>query len=148
MAPLKTLIIGSGPAGYTAAIYLLRRFKPVLYAGMEPGGQLTTTTEVDNFPGYPKGIDGPQMMVELQQQTERFGTRVRIGHINKVELSSEIGRVHKAYVEGGEVIEAQTVIISTGASANIWASPVSSVCVGVGFRPVQFVMAFSTKDKM
>ena len=124
MAPLKTLIIGSGPAGYTAAIYAARAdLKPVLYTGMEPGGQLTTTTEVDNFPGYPKGIDGPQMMVELQQQAERFGTEVRIGHINKVELSSEIGGVHKAYVEGGEVIEAQTVIISTGASAKYLGLP-------------------------
>ena len=99
---------------------------------MEPGGQLTTTTEVDNFPGYPKGIDGPQMMVELQQQAERFGTEVRIGHINKVELSSEVGGVHKAYVEGGEVIEAQTVIISTGASAIFGPPSVSSVCVGWG----------------
>ena len=124
MAPLKTLIIGSGPAGYTAAIYAARAdLKPVLYTGMEPGGQLTTTTEVDNFPGYPKGIDGPQMMVELQQQAERFGTEVRIGHINKVELSSEIGGMHKAYVEGGEVIEAQTVIISTGASAKYLGLP-------------------------
>ena len=75
MERVKTLIIGSGPAGYTAAIYAARAdLKPVLYTGMEPGGQLTTTTEVDNFPGYPEGIDGPQMMVQLQQQAERFGT--------------------------------------------------------------------------
>ena len=82
---LKTLIIGSGPAGYTAAIYASRAdLKPVLYTGMEPGGQLTTTTEVDNLPGYPKGIDGPQMMMELKEQAERFGTDVRIGEVTKV----------------------------------------------------------------
>ena len=88
MKILKTLIIGSGPAGYTAAIYAARAdLNPVLYTGMEPGGQLTTTTEVDNFPGYPEGVDGPTMMVQLQQQAERFGTDVRIGFIDKVEFS-------------------------------------------------------------
>lgn len=87
---VKTLIIGSGPAGYTAAIYAARAdLKPVMYTGMEPGGQLTTTTEVDNFPGYPEGIDGPTMMVQLQQQAERFGTEVRIGMITSVEFSKE-----------------------------------------------------------
>ena len=92
METLKTLIIGSGPAGYTAAIYAARAdLKPVLYTGMEPGGQLTTTTEVDNFPGYPDGIDGPTMMVHLQKQAERFGTEVRIGFINKVEFSTKKG---------------------------------------------------------
>ena len=85
MEVLKTLIIGSGPAGYTAAIYAARAdLKPVLYTGMEPGGQLTTTTEVDNFPGYPEGIDGPTMMVQLQKQAERFGTEVRIDMITKL----------------------------------------------------------------
>ena len=82
---IKTLIIGSGPAGYTAAIYASRAdLKPVLYTGLEPGGQLTTTTEVDNFPGYPDGVDGPTMMVELQKQAERFGTDVRIGLVTSV----------------------------------------------------------------
>src|SRR6056297_3835076 len=91
---LKTLIIGSGPAGYTAAIYASRAdLKPVLYTGMEPGGQLTTTTEVDNFPGYPEGIDGPAMMMQLQQQAERFGTEVRIGMVTAVELSEEVGGI-------------------------------------------------------
>ena len=82
MEKVKTLIIGSGPAGYTAAIYAARAdLSPLVYTGMEPGGQLTTTTEVDNFPGYPDGVDGPKMMIELQKQAERFGTKVRIGII-------------------------------------------------------------------
>ena len=86
MENLETLIIGSGPAGYTAAIYAARAdLKPVIYTGLEPGGQLTTTTEVDNFPGYPQGIDGPTMMVQLQEQAERFGTEVRVGFINSVD---------------------------------------------------------------
>jgi thioredoxin reductase (NADPH) len=115
---IKTLIVGSGPAGYTAAIYAARAdFKPVLYTGMEPGGQLTTTTEVDNFPGYPQGVDGPTMMVELQEQAERFGTQVRIGMITEVQLSKEVGGIHKAMVDGKTPIEAETVIISTGATA-------------------------------
>ncbi|EAR01729.1 thioredoxin-disulfide reductase [Maribacter sp. HTCC2170] len=115
---VKTLIIGSGPAGYTAAIYASRAdLKPLLYTGMEPGGQLTTTTEVDNFPGYPEGIDGPTMMVQLQQQAERFGTEVRIGMITAVELSTEVGGIHKAIVDNDKTIEAETIIISTGATA-------------------------------
>ncbi|WP_435622829.1 thioredoxin-disulfide reductase [Flagellimonas sp.] len=115
---MKTLIIGSGPAGYTAAIYAARAdLKPVLYTGMEPGGQLTTTTEVDNFPGYPEGIDGPTMMVQLQQQAERFGTDVRIGMATAVDLSDEPGGIHKVTIDNSKVIEAETVIISTGASA-------------------------------
>ena len=115
---IKTLIVGSGPAGYTAAIYAARAdLKPVLYTGMEPGGQLTTTTEVDNFPGYPQGVDGHTMMVELQEQAERFGTQVRIGMITEVQLSKEVGGIHKAMVDGKTPIEAETVIISTGATA-------------------------------
>lgn len=115
---LKTLIIGSGPAGYTAAIYAARAdLKPVMYTGMEPGGQLTTTTEVDNFPGYPEGIDGPTMMVQLQQQAERFGTEVRIGMVTAVEFSDEVGGIHRATVDDNKVIEAETIIISTGATA-------------------------------
>ena len=115
---LKTLIIGSGPAGYTAAIYASRAdLKPVMYTGMEPGGQLTTTTEVDNFPGYPEGIDGPTMMVQLQQQAERFGTEVRIGMVTAVDFSNEVGGIHKVTVDNGKTIEAESVIISTGATA-------------------------------
>lgn len=115
---IKTLIIGSGPAGYTAAIYAARAdLNPVLYTGMEPGGQLTTTTEVDNFPGYPEGIDGPTMMMQLQQQAERFGTDVRIGMVTAVDFSDEIGGIHKVTVDDTKAIEAETVIISTGATA-------------------------------
>jgi thioredoxin reductase (NADPH) len=115
---IKTLILGSGPAGYTAAIYAARAdLKPVIYTGMEPGGQLTTTTEVDNFPGYPEGIDGPTMMIQLQQQAERFGTEVRIGMATAVDFSDEIGGIHRVTIDGNTVVEAETVIISTGASA-------------------------------
>lgn len=121
---LECLIIGSGPAGYTAAIYAARAdMKPVLYTGMEPGGQLTTTTEVDNFPGYPEGIDGPTMMVQLQQQAERFGTQVRIGMATAVEFSKEIGGYHKVTIDDSKIIEAKTVIISTGASAKYLGLP-------------------------
>ncbi len=115
---IKTLIIGSGPAGYTAAIYAARAdLKPVVYTGLEPGGQLTTTTEVDNFPGYPEGIDGPTMMIQLQQQAERFGTEVRIGMVTAIELSKEVGGIHRATIDDDKVVEAETVIISTGATA-------------------------------
>ncbi|EAR14566.1 thioredoxin-disulfide reductase [Robiginitalea biformata] len=115
---IKTLILGSGPAGYTAAIYAARAdLKPVVYTGMEPGGQLTTTTEVENFPGYPDGVDGPTMMVQLQQQAERFGTDVRIGIATAVEFSDEPGGIHRVTIDDDKVVEAETVIISTGASA-------------------------------
>lgn len=115
---IKCLIVGSGPAGYTAAIYAARAdLKPVVYTGMEPGGQLTTTTEVENFPGYPDGIDGPKMMSELQQQAERFGTDVRIGMATKVEFSNEVGGIHKVQIDNKKWVEAESVIISTGASA-------------------------------
>ncbi|MCR9173957.1 MAG: thioredoxin-disulfide reductase [bacterium] len=109
------LIIGSGPAGYTAAIYAARAdMSPVLYQGMQPGGQLTTTNEVENFPGYPDGVTGPEMMVQLEAQAKRFETDVRFGFITKVDFS---GPVHKAWTEDGHEIHAETVIISTGASA-------------------------------
>ncbi|WP_297765512.1 thioredoxin-disulfide reductase [uncultured Muriicola sp.] len=115
---VKTLILGSGPAGYTAAIYAARAdLKPVMYTGMEPGGQLTTTTEVDNFPGYPEGIDGPTMMIQLQQQAERFGTEVRIGMATAVDFSTQKGGIHKVTIDDSKVVEAETVIISTGATA-------------------------------
>jgi thioredoxin reductase (NADPH) len=115
---IKCLIIGSGPAGYTAAIYAARAdLKPVVYTGLEPGGQLTTTTEVDNFPGYPDGVDGPTMMVQLQQQAERFGTDVRIGMVTSVKLSEELGGIHQVTVDNSTEIEAETIVIATGATA-------------------------------
>lgn len=115
---IKCLIIGSGPAGYTAAIYAARAdLKPVMITGMQMGGQLTTTTEVDNFPGYPQGIDGTAMMEDLKNQAERFGTEVRFGLVSKVEFSKEIGGIHKIVVDESHVIEANTVIIATGATA-------------------------------
>ncbi len=121
---IKCLIIGSGPAGYTAAIYAARAdLKPIMYTGMEPGGQLTTTTEVDNFPGYPEGIDGPTMMVQLQQQAERFGTEVRIGMATAVDFSTEVGGIHKVTIDGTTQIEAESVIISTGATAKYLGIP-------------------------
>jgi len=112
---IQCLIIGSGPAGYTAAIYAARAgMKPVVYTGKDPGGQLIITTEVDNFPGYPDGVMGPQMMADLQKQAERFGTEVRYDLVNKVDFT---GPVHKVWTDGGAEIEADTVIISTGATA-------------------------------
>ncbi len=113
---VKCLIIGSGPAGYTAAIYAARaNLNPVMYVGPEPGGQLTTTTEVENFPGYPQGIDGPAMMEEFKAQAERFDTDVRFGVATKTDLSGDIKTVE--IDNGKKTIEAHTVIISTGASA-------------------------------
>ena len=115
---IKCLIIGSGPAGYTAAIYAARAdLKPVMYTGLQMGGQLTTTTEVDNFPGYPNGTDGTAMMEDLKNQAERFGTEVRFGLATEVNLSKEEGGIHKVLIDGVTNIEAETVIISTGATA-------------------------------
>lgn len=115
MEKTKCLIIGSGPAGYTAAIYAARAdLKPIIYEGLQPGGQLTTTTEVDNFPGYPDGIDGPAMMEDMKKQAARFGTDVRWGMVTEVDTSK---RPFKVKVDDGKEIEAETVIISTGATA-------------------------------
>ena len=114
---LECVIVGSGPSGFTAAIYAARAdLKPELYTGLEPGGQLTTTTEVDNFPGYPDGVTGPQMMMDLQKQAERFDTKVHYELITKVEFSKEEGGVHHLWA-GSKEIFARTVIISTGATA-------------------------------
>jgi thioredoxin reductase (NADPH) len=115
---IKCLVIGSGPAGYAAAIYAARAdLKPVVYTGMQMGGQLTTTTEVDNYPGYPKGTDGTAMMDDFKNQAERFGTDVRFGLATKVEFSKEIGGLHKVTIDQSKIVEADTVIISTGATA-------------------------------
>ena len=114
---LDCFIVGSGPSGFTAAIYAARAdLKPELYTGLEPGGQLTTTTEVDNFPGYPDGVTGPQMMMDLQKQAERFDTKVHYELITKVEFSKEEGGVHHLWAGNKEIL-AKTVIISTGATA-------------------------------
>ena len=114
---LDCVIVGSGPSGFTAAIYAARAdLKPELYTGLEPGGQLTTTTEVDNFPGYPDGVTGPQMMMDLQKQAERFDTKVHYELITKVEFSKEEGGVHRLWAGNKEIL-AKTVIISTGATA-------------------------------
>lgn len=112
---VKCLIIGSGPAGYTAAIYAARaNLSPVMYEGLEPGGQLTTTNDVENFPGYPKGVTGPIMMEELKEQAQRFGTDVRFGLATATDLSN---RPFKVTIDGNKLIEAEVLIIATGATA-------------------------------
>lgn len=112
---LKCLIIGSGPAGYTAAIYAGRaNLSPVLYAGLQPGGQLTTTTDVENFPGYPQGINGPELMEDLRKQAERFGTDMRYGVVTATDLSQA---PYKITIDDEKVIETETLIIATGATA-------------------------------
>ncbi len=109
------LIIGSGPAGYTAAIYAARaNLNPILYQGIQPGGQLTITTEVENYPGYPEGVQGPEMMIDFEKQAKRMGADIRYGIATKVDFS---GDVHKVWIDEEKLIEADAVIISTGASA-------------------------------
>jgi|TARA_B110000495_G_C23039142_1_gene622043 thioredoxin reductase (NADPH) len=145
---MNTLIIGSGPAGYTAAIYAARAdLKPIIYTGLEPGGQLTTTTDVDNFPGYPKGIDGPTMMHELKEQAERFGTEVRVDFISKVEFSSERGGVHKVFSQDGAKIEAKTIIICTGASAKYLGLPSEQKLIGGGVSACAVCDGFFYKNQ-
>ena len=121
MERVKCLIIGSGPAGYTAAIYASRaNLNPIVYEGIQPGGQLTTTTEIDNFPGYPQGITGTEMMEDLKKQAERFGTEVRYGAVTKVDFSN---RPFVLEIDGSKNIEAETVIIATGATAKYLGLP-------------------------
>ncbi len=127
---VKCLIIGSGPAGYTAAIYASRAaLQPVLYEGMQPGGQLTTTTEVENFPGYPEGVLGQQMMADLRAQAERFGTDIRYGMVTEADLSK---RPFKITIDEEQVIEAETLIIATGATARYLGLPSESKYRGMG----------------
>ena len=112
---VRCLIVGSGPAGYTAAIYASRaNLKPVLYTGLQMGGQLTTTTDVDNFPGYPSGVTGPEMMEDLKKQAERFGAEVRFGIATGADFS---GKVLKIIIDENKLIESEAVIIATGATA-------------------------------
>ena len=127
---VRCLIIGSGPAGYTAAIYASRaNLSPVLYEGIQPGGQLTTTTEVENFPGYPEGITGPELMEDLKKQAVRFGTDVRYGHATATDLSAA---PYKVTIDGEKVIEAETIIISTGATAKYLGLPDEQKYAGMG----------------
>lgn len=127
---VRCLIIGSGPAGYTAAIYASRaNLKPLLYTGMQMGGQLTTTTEVDNFPGYPKGITGPEMMEDLKSQAERFGAEIRFGIASSVDFS---GKTHKVTIDETKIIEADAVIIATGATAKYLGLEAESRYAGMG----------------
>ncbi len=133
MEQIECLIIGSGPAGYTAAIYAARAdLQPVMYVGLQPGGQLTTTTEVDNFPGYPEGVDGNTMMEDLKNQAERFGTDVRWGLVTSVELSQEKGGWHRITIDESTQIQARSVIISTGASAQYLGLPSEEKFMGFG----------------
>ncbi len=130
MESVKCLIIGSGPAGYTSAIYTSRaNLSPVLYQGLEPGGQLTTTTEIENFPGYPEGIDGSAMMEDLRRQAERFGADIRTGIISSVDLSS---RPFHVIVDGSHEISAESIIISTGATAKYLGLPSETKYRGQG----------------
>ncbi len=148
MENVKCLIIGSGPAGYTAAIYASRAdLNPVVYTGLEPGGQLTTTTDVDNFPGYPEGIEGPIMMQELQKQAERFGTDVRIGHVTQVELNSEKGKMHSVTIDENKIINAKTIIISTGASAKYLGLPSEKRLIGGGVSACAVCDGFFYKNQ-
>lgn len=130
MEEVKVLIIGSGPAGYTSAIYTARaNLAPVLYEGIEPGGQLTTTTTVENFPGYPDGIDGPQMMADMRRQAERFGADLRTGTITQVDLSS---RPFHVVIDGEKELCAESIIIATGASAKYLGLPSETKFRGQG----------------
>jgi len=142
---VRCLIIGSGPAGYTAAIYSARaNLKPVLYTGLQMGGQLTTTTEVENFPGYPDGVTGPAMMEDLKKQAERFGAEVRFGIATKVDFS---GKKHKVTFDEEKVIEADVVIIATGATARYLGLPAESKYSGMGVSACATCDGFFYKGK-
>jgi thioredoxin reductase (NADPH) len=143
---VKCLIIGSGPAGYTAAIYAARaNLKPVLYTGLQMGGQLTITTDVDNFPGYPDGVAGPVMMEDLKRQAERFGTEVRFGMATKVDFS---GKPHKVTIDGNKLIEADSVIIATGATAKYLGIDAERRYAGMGVSACATCDGFFYKGKV
>ena len=142
---VKCLIIGSGPAGYTAAIYAARaNLRPVLYEGLQPGGQLTTTTEVENYPGYPEGVTGPALMEDLKKQAERFGTDVRYGMATESDLSN---RPYKITIDDKKIIEAETVIIATGASAKYLGLDAEKKYAGMGVSACATCDGFFYKGK-
>jgi len=142
---VRCLIIGSGPAGYTAAIYAARaNLKPVLYTGLQMGGQLTTTTEVENYPGYPEGVTGPVMMDDFRNQAERFGTDVRFGIATDADFSS---LPHKVTIDGNKLIEADTVIISTGATAKYLGIEAEQKYAGMGVSACATCDGFFYKGK-
>lgn len=142
---VRCLIIGSGPAGYTAAIYASRaNLKPVLYTGLQMGGQLTTTTEVDNYPGYPDGITGPEMMEEFKKQAERFGADIRFGIATDADFS---GKKHKVTIDGNKIIEADTVIIATGATAKYLGLESETKYAGMGVSACATCDGFFYKGK-
>jgi thioredoxin reductase (NADPH) len=142
---VSILIIGSGPAGYTAAIYAARaNMKPLLYQGIQPGGQLTITTEVENYPGYPDGIQGPEMMVHFEKQAARMGTDIRYGLATKVDFS---GEVKKVWIDDEKLIEADAVIISTGASAKWLGIPSEERLNGFGVSACAVCDGFFFKGK-
>ncbi len=145
MEKTKCLIIGSGPAGYTAAIYAARAdLKPIMYEGMQPGGQLTTTTEVDNFPGYPKGITGPELMEDLKSQATRFGTESRWGMVSEIDTTE---RPFKVKIDDGTEILAETVIVSTGATAQYLGLETEEKFKGGGVSACATCDGFFYKDK-
>jgi len=142
---VRCLIIGSGPAGYTAAIYASRaNLNPVLYTGLQMGGQLTTTTEVDNFPGYPNGITGPEMMEDLKKQAERFGSVIRFGIATSVDFS---GKTHKVTFDDNKTIEADAVIIATGATAKYLGLESETKYAGMGVSACATCDGFFYKGK-
>jgi thioredoxin reductase (NADPH) len=142
---VKCLIIGSGPAGYTAAIYASRaNLKPILYTGLQMGGQLTTTTEVDNFPGYPDGVTGPEMMDDLKKQAERFGAEIRFGIATAVDFS---GKKHKVTIDDNKIIEADAVIIATGATAKYLGLESETKYAGMGVSACATCDGFFYKGK-
>ena len=142
---VKCLIVGSGPAGYTAAIYTARaNLKPVLYTGMQMGGQLTTTTEIDNYPGYPEGVTGPQMMEDFKKQAERFGTDVRFGIATSVDFA---GHPHKVIIDDKKTIEADVVILATGATAKYLGIEAERKYAGMGVSACATCDGFFYKGK-